>query len=240
MLKKRIQFKDLDGNTIEEDFYFNLNKGELADIELSVPGGLAAYAKIVAADAQRNPAPLMDLFNMIIEKSYGVRGDDGRQFRKSPEIFQAFKDTDAYSEFRWWLFRGGAETISEFFNAVVGEALGGKTMEELAASQGSGSYKLKDRAEDYTVDEMTNMSLEELRAIGRKFKHNLPKGYLPVAQRRLGDEKVLETTGTIPKDTRPAWLIHDRYPDEAELKEMSKEDFLLYQTDLYRLMHKNK
>ena len=42
MLKKTITYTDYDGRERTEDFYFNLNKAELTEMELSVKGGLAA------------------------------------------------------------------------------------------------------------------------------------------------------------------------------------------------------
>lgn len=40
MLKKTIDYTDYDGNKRTEDFYFNLTKAEVAEMELSTEGGL--------------------------------------------------------------------------------------------------------------------------------------------------------------------------------------------------------
>jgi hypothetical protein len=40
----------------------------------------------------------MELYKELIDRSYGIKDADGRRFRKSPEILQDFKDTNAYSE----------------------------------------------------------------------------------------------------------------------------------------------
>ena len=40
MLKKTITYTDYDGNERTEDFYFNISKAELAELEYSVKGGL--------------------------------------------------------------------------------------------------------------------------------------------------------------------------------------------------------
>ena len=41
MLKRTIKYEDYNGVEREEDFYFNLSKAELTEMELSQKGGLA-------------------------------------------------------------------------------------------------------------------------------------------------------------------------------------------------------
>ena len=41
MLKRTIKYEDYNGVEREEDFYFNLTKAELTEMELSQKGGLA-------------------------------------------------------------------------------------------------------------------------------------------------------------------------------------------------------
>ena len=43
MLKKTITYTDYNGNSRTEDFSFNLNEAELAEMVVSVDGGLTAY-----------------------------------------------------------------------------------------------------------------------------------------------------------------------------------------------------
>ena len=53
MLKKTISYTDYDGNQRTEDFYFNLSKAEITEMELSMEGGMRAYIKrIIAAKSQ--------------------------------------------------------------------------------------------------------------------------------------------------------------------------------------------
>ena len=42
MLKKTIAYVDFNGNDQTEDFYFNLSKTDLTEMQLSVDGGLSA------------------------------------------------------------------------------------------------------------------------------------------------------------------------------------------------------
>lgn len=95
MLKKTIQFKDLDGNDVIDDFYFNLSKADIAKLELSTDGGMSKYLeKIIAAE---NGKDIIDTMEMIIKLSYGVRSVDNRRFIKNDDVWNDFFETDAYS-----------------------------------------------------------------------------------------------------------------------------------------------
>jgi len=96
MLKKTITYIDFDGNEKTKDYYFNLSKGELLEMELSSSGGLlnSINAIINAGDNKS----LFEKFKGIVLKSYGVKSPDGERFIKSDEISKAFEQSNAYSE----------------------------------------------------------------------------------------------------------------------------------------------
>ena len=96
MLKKTITFEDFDGNERTEDFYFNLTKAELTDLELSVKGGFGTLVDNITK-AQDVPE-IMKIFKQIIKIAYGVKSADGRRFMKSEELFEDFSQTNAYSQ----------------------------------------------------------------------------------------------------------------------------------------------
>lgn len=107
MLKQEITYKDFDGNPQTEMLYFNLSKTEMVDL-LDLQPRLEKWLKITQGE-QRNltTAEVQDLLGIIkllIEKSYGERSDDGKRFRKSPEIFADFKDSAVYDAFLFGLF----------------------------------------------------------------------------------------------------------------------------------------
>lgn len=124
MLKKTIKFTDYDGNPREEDFYFNLTKAELSIMEMSHVGGFRKKMERIIK-AQDGPA-LIEAFQDIIQTAYGVKSDDGRRFVKSPELFEEFKQTEAYSELIMELLgseKGAAEFIAQVMpQDVVAEA----------------------------------------------------------------------------------------------------------------------
>lgn len=96
MLKKTITYTDFEGTERTEDFYFNLTKAELADMELTTEGGYKERIdRIVNAKDQTK---LIALFKEIIHKAYGVKSDDGRRFIKNEEVLNDFIQTQAYSD----------------------------------------------------------------------------------------------------------------------------------------------
>ena len=91
MLKKTISYTDYDGNQRTEDFYFNLSKAEITEMELSMEGGMRAYIKrIIAAKSQLE---LVKLFKDVVLKSYGKKSADGRLFMKNDTIRAEFEGT---------------------------------------------------------------------------------------------------------------------------------------------------
>lgn len=96
MLKKTINYVDFDNEPRSETFYFNLTKAELMDMELSTRGGLEELINRIVET--RDTPELIALFRKLIDMSYGEKSADGKYFRKTPEILESFKATNAYSE----------------------------------------------------------------------------------------------------------------------------------------------
>ena len=96
MLKKTITYIDYEGTERTEDFYFNLTKAEVNEMEMSTEGGwLKSLEKIVAA---KNGKKIMEEFKSLILKSYGEKSPDGRRFIKNQDVVDAFAQTEAYSD----------------------------------------------------------------------------------------------------------------------------------------------
>lgn len=116
MLKKTITYQDYNGNEITEDFYFNLSKAEVTEMELSRTGGLSNYIERIVA-AKDVPA-IINEFKYLILKSYGVKSEDGKRFIKSEELSQAFAQTEAYTELFVELV-SDAEAAANFVNGII-------------------------------------------------------------------------------------------------------------------------
>ena len=116
MLKKTIKYTDYDGNEREEDFYFNLSKAEITEMELSKEGGMSEYIKKISAT--QNGPELIKLFKDIIIKSYGEKSLDGKRFIKNKELTEAFTQTEAYSELFIELASNADEAV-KFINGIM-------------------------------------------------------------------------------------------------------------------------
>lgn len=116
MLKKTITFTDYNGNSRTEDFYFNLTKAEITEMEMGTTGGMAEMIKRIVA-AQDAPA-IIEVFKKLILKAYGVKSPDGRRFIKSKELSEEFAQTEAYSELFMELAQD-ADKAAEFVNGIV-------------------------------------------------------------------------------------------------------------------------
>ena len=116
MLKKTIKYTDYDGNEREEDFYFNLSKAEVTEMELSKEGGMSEYIKKISA--AQNAPELIKLFKEIITKSYGEKSLDGKIFIKNKVFTEAFIQTEAYSELFVELASNADEAV-KFINGIM-------------------------------------------------------------------------------------------------------------------------
>lgn len=120
MLKKTIKFTDYNGVEREETHYFNLNKAELMEMELSTTGGYAEMAKKIVA-AQDTPS-IVRVFKELILKSYGEKSADGREFIKIDEngrqLANRFAQTEAYSVLFMELATD-SNAAAAFFNGIV-------------------------------------------------------------------------------------------------------------------------
>ncbi len=96
MLKKTITYVDYEGVERKEDFYFNLSRAELLDLDLNQDGGMKAYLQEII-DA-KDKVKIWNVFTKLVKLSYGVKTDDGKRFKKNPELTDAFVQSEAFSE----------------------------------------------------------------------------------------------------------------------------------------------
>lgn len=116
MLKKTVTYDDYNGVERTEDFYFNLSKAELLEMELGTSGGLAEMIRKIVA-AQDAPA-IIKVFKDLVLKAYGEKSADGKRFIKSPELSEAFSQTEAYSQIFMELATDDKKA-AEFVNGIV-------------------------------------------------------------------------------------------------------------------------
>jgi len=116
MLKKTMTYTDYNGVSRTEDFYFNLSKAELAEMELTQDGGLENYLNRIVNS--RDTAAIVAVFKELLLKAYGVKSDDGKRFIKSKEISEAFSQTEAYSDL-FINLATDSDAATAFVNGIV-------------------------------------------------------------------------------------------------------------------------
>lgn len=116
MFTKTFTYTDYNGVERKETHYFNLNKAEVMEMEMSTKGGLAEMIQRII-DAQDAPA-IIKVFKDLIRKSYGVKSADGKRFIKNDELWEEFEQTEAYSQLFMELARN-ADAASKFINGIV-------------------------------------------------------------------------------------------------------------------------
>ena len=120
MIKKTVTYTDYNEVERTENFYFNLSKAEVMEMEMSTEGGRAeSIQKIV--DAKDAPA-IIRVFKDLVLKAYGVKSDDGRRFMKTKpdgtRYADDFKETEAYSQIFMELATD-ADAAAKFINGIV-------------------------------------------------------------------------------------------------------------------------
>ena len=136
MIKKTITYTDYNDIERTENFYFNLSKAEVMEMEMSTEGGMAeSIQKIV--DAKDAPS-IIRVFKDLVLKAYGVKSDDGRRFMKTKpdgsKYSDEFKETEAYSQIFMELATD-ADKAAEFINGIIPADLAQKVSEQKKTSK---------------------------------------------------------------------------------------------------------
>lgn len=195
VLKKKIRYENLDGDTVEDTFYFHYNQAELAKIKLTYgddDGDVAKYFTALLKSGDRKA--IIEAFDGLILGAYGERSLDGKRFeKKNGELAREFSETEAYSALFMELISDGGKAFQAFLRGVLPSGLQDKLDEET---------KLQERVATATAriqqDGMLNVEL--------------PKIELPTTKPEP------ET-----KDDTPPWVREGRPPNKEELMAMTPE-----------------
>lgn len=121
MRKETITYPDYNGNERTEDFYFNLSKQEVYEMEMTTNGGLVEMVQqIVKA---KNVPAIADIFKSFILKAYGEKSPDGKYFNKIDEktgrpLSERFAQTEAFSILYMSLAQDDKKA-ADFFNDII-------------------------------------------------------------------------------------------------------------------------
>lgn len=120
MIKKTYTYETFDGESVTEDFYFNLSEAELMELQMLHPGGLTAMLESIT-NAKDVPS-VIKIFKEIILRSYGEKSGDGKHFRKSDDIRMNFESSPVYS-ILFMELSSSAEAAAGFINGIIPKRL---------------------------------------------------------------------------------------------------------------------
>lgn len=101
MFKRTITYKDLDGNTLTEDFYFHYSTAEATELKTVLGDNM--QDRIKALIAAEDAKAVIKIFRGVIADSVGKKSANGKSFLKTDELRDEFMGSDAYSEMLLWL-----------------------------------------------------------------------------------------------------------------------------------------
>ena len=127
MIKWPITYTDYNGDEQTEEFYFNLNKAEVMEMNLNANGAYGQYLQRIVD--MRDGKNIAEEFKNLILSSYGEKSPDGRRFIKSEEAREAFAQSEAYSEL-YMLLATDAASAEKFISGVMPKMEGGAPVPE--------------------------------------------------------------------------------------------------------------
>jgi hypothetical protein len=173
MIKKTLTYQDLDGNSVDEEFYFSLSMPEITMMEVSHSNGLEEYLQNIIKS--KDGAAIITAMQDMVAMSVGKRSENGRFVEKSSLITQSFMQSGAYEEFFLELVTN-ADAASEFITGIVP-----KDMAARIESRTSGAEVKK----EYTTAELLQMSHEDfVKAVGSADPMKMSHEHLVIAMQR--------------------------------------------------------
>ena len=124
MIKKTITYTDYNGASHTQDYYFNLSKADLIEMELSVKDGFSN--KLEAISKAKDQTEVIPILKDVISRSVGVKSDDGKRFVRNNDIRDDFMQSEAYSELLVELL-SDEKNAADFMNGLVNTAGGANT-----------------------------------------------------------------------------------------------------------------
>ena len=119
MLIKAIKYEDFNGEMRTDEHYFNLTKIELNKLLNSKDN---IVDKLDKAIKEKDEPALIEVFEELVYKSYGIKCDDGKQFKKSAELSENFLQSAACTVLLDELL-SDENAMLDFINGVIPAAV---------------------------------------------------------------------------------------------------------------------
>lgn len=142
MIKQTVNYTDFDGNEQEETLYFNITKTEMTDM-LDFKDDLEALSKRLSGPERvlddKDVKDILSVVKRLARDSYGIRSEDGKRFKKSPEIWQEFTETAVYDAWMFGMFENPTKAF-DFMTGILPQDL----VEEARAQMGKPKVALSE------------------------------------------------------------------------------------------------
>lgn len=107
MFSDTVTYDDYNGKSQTDTLWFNINKTDVLQ-DISIIDRAEAVERMVEGDPRElNTAEKQQVLNMVqeyVKLAYGVKSADGRHFRKTQEVWDDFRWSNAYDAYLLKLF----------------------------------------------------------------------------------------------------------------------------------------
>lgn len=119
MHRHPVTYTDFNDNQKSKELYFNLSEAELTKLQKDYlhEGGIQAVMN--RAVASGDTAQLLDFFELLVRRSYGIKSADGEIFDKSEKIWNDFENSAFYSDLYMSFFQDEGRVGQAFIRAVM-------------------------------------------------------------------------------------------------------------------------
>lgn len=117
MIKQHVSYEDYDGNKVEKDLWFHLNKSDLAKMSLGFDNGLIEGLTELQQNGDKKA--VAEFIDNLLVNAYGVRKPGSDVFLKTPEIKEDFQYSLAHDEILMMLLGGEDDEIINFIVGIM-------------------------------------------------------------------------------------------------------------------------
>ena len=117
MIKQHVSYEDYDGNKVEKDLWFHLNKSDLAKMSLGFDNGL--IKGLTELQQKGDKKAVAEFIDNLLVNAYGVRKPGSDVFLKTPEIKEDFQYSLAHDEILMMLLGGEDDEIINFIVGIM-------------------------------------------------------------------------------------------------------------------------
>lgn len=176
MLQHTITYDDFDGNERTETFFFHLTQSSIVEIAMDVLGfdagpNIDVNAILDRIIARGNASEVMATFRSLIEKSVGVKSDDGVRFVQDKDFVDGFMQSNAYQELFMHLM-----TDEKFRDDFFEKALPPKLAQKFS--------QVRNEPREYTTEELMAMDDEAFYNYAGDLRHMTPANLAVAMQRK--------------------------------------------------------